>query len=77
MKYQKNDPVLVYSCPCWFGGGCGIISAIDASDPNEIAYLVVDVVDKTIDRWVKEEYLFKLTFTKPTFWGKIKWILKG
>lgn len=73
-KFKRGDPVLVFKCPQFFNGGCGVITEVN-TETGETLYEVKDVTEDDRMMWVKEEYLMKLIFDKPTFWNKLMWFI--
>lgn len=72
MKFKKGDPVLVFKCPPFLLGGCGVITEIN-TQTGETLYEVKEVGVEERFMWVKGEFLMKLIFDKPNLWQKVKW----
>lgn len=68
-KFKRGDFVVIYDHQYVRGGGIGFISDRDV---NDLSYLVQDLKRPESDFWIKEQHLAKISFTKPTFWDKIK-----
>lgn len=71
-RFKRGDAVLVFKNPAFFDGGCGVVTEVN-TETGDILYEVKDVTEDDRFMWVKEEFLMKIIFDKPTFWQKVKW----
>jgi len=70
---KPGTKVLVYSSKYRISGDIGVVKCRDADDHR--SYLVESILDKEFSFWVDKSSLLELTFTKPNFLQRLKFIL--